>query len=85
MAEFPKKIKLKEILGHIDGTTTIEVCCFENNCEEEYFKGSVWDCPWWVAECYLDTDSEGEAMSIGIDKETKTPVMYIYVKGEGEE
>ena len=84
MAALPKNIKLRKILSHIDGTTPIEVCCFENNSEEEYFKGSVWDCPWWVAECYLDTDSEGEAISIGIDEETKTSVMYIYVKGEGE-
>ena len=85
MAALPKKMKLKEILIHIDGTTPIEVCCFENNSEEEYFKGSAWNCPWWVAECYLDTDFEGEAISIGIDEETKTSVMYIYVKGEGEE
>ena len=84
MAELPKKIKLKEILGHIDGAANIEVYRFENGDEEEYFKGSAWNCPWWVAECYLDTDSEGEAISIGINKETKRPVMYIYVKGEDE-
>ena len=84
MAALPKKMKLEEILSHIDGVTSIEVCCFENNSEEEYFKGSVWNCPWWVAECYLDTNSEGEAISIGIDEETKASVMYIYVKGEGE-
>lgn len=84
MAALPKKMKLKEILSHIDGTTPIEVYRFENNSEEEYFKGSAWNCPWWVAECYLDTDFEGEAISIGIDKETQTSIMYIYVKGEGE-
>ena len=84
MAALPKKMKLKEILSHIDGTTPIEVCRFENNSEEEYFKGTAWNCPWWVAECYLDTDSEGEAISIGIDEEAKTSIMYIYVKGEDE-
>lgn len=84
MAGFPKNIKLRKILSHIDGATPIEVYCFENSGEEEYFKGSAWNCPWWVAECYLDTDSEGEAISIGIDMDTKTSVMYIYVKGEGE-
>lgn len=85
MAGFPKNIKLRKVLSHIDGATHIEVYRFENGDEEEYFKGFAWDCPWWIAECYLDTDSEGKAMNIGIDKETKTPVMYIYVKGEGEE
>ena len=84
MAALPKNIKLRKILSHIDGATPIKVCCFKNNREEEYFKGSAWDCPWWVAECYLDTNSEGEAISIGIDMDTKTSVMYIYVKGEGE-
>ena len=84
MAGFPKDMKLRKVLSHIDGATNIGVYRFENNCEEEYFKGSVWNCPWWVAECYLDTDSEGEAISIGINKETKRPVMYIYVKGEDQ-
>ena len=84
MAALPKKMKLKEILSHIDGTTPIKVCCFENNSDEEYFKGSAWNCPWCVAECYLDTNSEGEAISIGIDKETQTSIMYIYVKEEDE-
>ena len=84
MAALPKKMKLKEILSHIDGATPIKVYRFENNSEEEYFKGSAWNCPWWIAECYLDTDSEGEAISIGIDEETKVSVMYIYVKEEGE-
>lgn len=85
MAGFPENIKLRKVLSHIDGATHIEVYRFENGDEEEYFKGSAWNCPWWIAECYLDTDSEGEAISIGIDKETKTPVMYIYVKEEEEE
>lgn len=85
MAGSPKNIKLRKVLSHIDGAAHIEVYRFENGNEEEYFKGSAWDCPWWIAECYLDTDSGGEAMGIGIDKETKTPVMYIYVKEEGEE
>ena len=84
MAGFPKDIKLRKVLSHIDGATPIEVCRFENGGEEEYFKGSAWNCPWWVAECYLDTDSEGEAISIGINEETKASVMYIYVKEEGE-
>ena len=84
MAALPKKMKLKEILSHIDGATPIKVFRFENNSEEEYFKGFAWNCPWWVAECYLDTDSEGEAISIGIDEETKVSVMYIYVKEEDE-
>ena len=84
MAALPKKKKLKEIHSEIDGTSPIKVCCFENNSEEEYFKGSVWNCPWWIAECYLDTDSEGEAISIGIDEETKVSVMSVYVKEEGE-
>ena len=80
MARYSKAMKLKKILNHIDGTTLIHVYCFENGNEEEFFKGSAWNCPWWVANLYIDTDEEGEGIYIDIEKETKKPYIGIYVK-----
>lgn len=51
---------------------------------EIHYKGTVLDIPWWIANMELDTDEEGGAIDVGLDKfkegEGDQPCFIIYVK-----
>ena len=55
-------MKLKKILKHIDFLTDIEI--HDSGAEEADWIGSVLKVPWDYAEMRLDTDINGEAISI---------------------
>ena len=55
-------MKLKKILKHIDFSTEIEI--HDSGAEEADWIGSVLKVPWDYAEMRLDTDINGEAISI---------------------
>ena len=55
-------MKLKKILKHIDFLTDIEI--HDSGAEEADWIGSVLKVPWDYAEMHLDTDINGEAISI---------------------
>lgn len=55
-------MKLKKILKHIDFLVEIEI--HDSGSEEADWIGSVLKVPWDYAEMRLDTDINGEAISI---------------------
>lgn len=55
-------MKLKKILKHIDFLADIEI--HDSGAEEADWIGSVLKVPWDYAEMRLDTDINGEAISI---------------------
>lgn len=55
-------MKLKKILKHIDFLAEIEI--HDSGAEEADWIGSVLKVPWDYAEMRLDTDINGEAISI---------------------
>lgn len=73
-------MKVQDLFRNLDSNTTINVCEYYNDSEEEYFKGKVFDCPWWIADLYIDTDIDGEGIYIGLDNKTNQPYLGIYVR-----
>ena len=57
---------------------SVEIIEFDGT-EESLFEGLVDNIPWWIADMELDTDDNGEAISIHTE-EGKKPVLNIYVK-----
>ena len=55
-------MKLKKILKHIDFLVDVEI--YDSGAEEADWIGSVLNVPWDYAEMRLDTDINGEAISI---------------------
>ena len=78
-------MKVKKILKNFDGELRI-IIFNEASSENESFDDILWTglsmiCPWDIAEMYLDTDNNGEAMFL--DKNEKgDPRLNIYVKEE---
>ena len=76
-------MKVKKILKNFDGELRI-IIFNEASSESESFDDIIWTglsmtCPWDIAEMYLDTDDNGEAMYL--DKNEKgDPRLNIYVK-----
>ena len=77
-----KPLKVQDLFRNLDGITTIKVYQYHNDSEEEYFKGKVFDCPWWIADLYIDTDIDAEGIYIELDNETNQPYLRIYVREE---
>lgn len=74
-------MKLKKILPHLFFLMPIQIIEYNNNNKEEIlFEGSVSDIPWELAELKLDTDDNGEAISILQIEGKQDPVLSIYVK-----
>lgn len=77
-----KLMKVQDLFRNLDGITTIKVYQYHNDSEKEYFKGKVFDCPWWIADLYIDTDIDAEGIYIELDNETNQPYLRIYVREE---
>lgn len=80
-------MKVKKILKNFSFDGELQIIVFyEATLEGESFDdvlytGLTMDCPWEIAEMYLDTDNNGEAMFL--DKNEKgDPRLNIYVKEE---
>ena len=73
-------MKLKKILPHLFFLMPVQIIEYNNNKEEILFEGSVFDIPWELAELKLDTDDNGEAISILQIEGKQDPVLSIYVK-----
>ena len=71
-------MKVKELLPHLYFLMNVEIIEY-NGTEESLFEGLVDNIPWWIADMELDTDNDGEAISIHAE-EGKEPVLNIYVK-----
>lgn len=71
-------MKVKELLPHLHFLMSVEIIVFDG-AEESLFKGLVDNIPWWIADMELDTDDNGEAISIHTE-EGEEPVLNIYVK-----
>ena len=65
-------MKLKKILKHIDFLAEVEI--HDSGADEADWIGSVLKVPWDYAEMHLDTDINGEAISI------KDNRLVIYVR-----
>lgn len=76
-------MKLKNFIRHIDWTLKVEIFTFNavTYDEERLYSGPILDVPWYLAEARLDTNADGEAMSLGRDDENK-PYLIIYVLDE---
>ena len=78
-------MKVKKILKNFDGELQI-IIFNEASSESESSDDILWTglsmtCPWDIAEMYLDTDDNGEAMFL--DKNEKgNPRLNIYVREE---
>lgn len=76
-------VKVKTIIENYEFLGKIKVYYIEDNGDvETYFEGTAFDCPYWVADLYLDTNADGEALSVGtetIDGEIK-PYLSIYAR-----
>lgn len=63
-------MKLIDLIKNLEGLMTIVVTEYTKNTrtgeynEDELFRGDAWDCPWWVAEKYIDTTDEWEGISL---------------------
>ena len=78
-------MKLKKILPHLFFLMPVQIIEYDNEKEEILFEGLVYDIPWRFAELKLDTDSNGEAISILQIEGKQDPVLNIYVKTEGKD
>ena len=79
-------MKLREILPNIDFLSYVIIKeYYGNDLEPEvHYKGTIFDIPWSFAEMELDTNEDGEAISVGLDKfredEGDQPCFIIYVR-----
>ena len=73
-------MKLKKLLKHISFLQKVQIIDYCDGNEEILFEGYVCDVPWVHAELKLDTDDNGEAISILQLEGKQDPVLSIYVK-----
>lgn len=76
-------MKLKKILKHIDTMINIIIYSCEDGEDEELFHGSVMDVPYKLLDAKLDTDINGEAISLCSIKNEKGSIetfISIFVK-----
>ena len=78
-------MKLKKILPHLYFLMPIQIIEYNNGNEEILFEGLVDNIPWRFAELELDTDANGEAISIFQKEGQREPILNIYVKTEGKD
>ena len=78
-------MRVGEVLKHI---YFLDYVVIKQGCGPEepeiHYKGTVFDIPWWIAEMELDTDEDGGAITVGIDKFEESvgdqPCFIIYVR-----
>ena len=63
----------------------VQIIEYDNKTEEILFEGLVDNIPWRLGELKLDTDDNGEAISILQIEGKQDPVLNIYVKTEGKD
>ena len=79
-------MKLREVLPNIDFLSYVVIKeCYGSDLEPEtQYKGTIFNIPWSLAEMELDTNADGEAISVGLDKfnneEGNQPCFIIYVR-----
>lgn len=79
-------MKLREVLKHLDFLSYVIIReVYGSDSEPDtLYKGTVFDIPWSFAEMELDSDDDGESISVGLDKfkedEGDQPCFIIYVK-----
>lgn len=78
-------MKLKKILPHLFFLMPAQIIEYDGKEEEILFEGLVDNIPWRFAELELDTDANGEAISILQIEGKQDPVLNIYVKTEGKD
>lgn len=78
-------MKLKKILPHLFFLLPVQIIEYDNNKEEILFEGLVDNIPWRFGELKLDTDENGEAISIFQKEGKQDPILNIYVKTEGKD
>lgn len=78
-------MKLKKILPHLFFLLPVQIIEYDNNKEEILFEGLVDNIPWRFGELKLDTDADGEAISIFQKEGQREPILNIYVKTEGKD
>ena len=72
-------MKVKKILKNFDGE--LRIIIFNEASDDILWTGLSMTCPWDIAEMYLDTDDNREAMFL--DKNEKgNPRLNIYVREE---
>lgn len=78
-------MKLKKILPHLFFLMPVQIIEYDGGKNEEIlFDGLVDNIPWQFGELKLDTDADGEAISIFQKEGQREPILNIYVKTEGE-
>lgn len=77
-------VKVRTILENFDFLGRIQVIFSEPDVPEDvYYDGSPLNCPYWIADLYLDTNANGEALSVGIGIDKKgnpEAILYIYIQ-----
>lgn len=79
-------MRVGEILKHIYflDDVVVKQGCGPKEEPEIHYKGTALDIPWWIANMELDTDEEGGAIGVGLDKfregEENHPCLIIYVR-----
>lgn len=80
-------MKVKKILKNFSFDGELQIIVFNeassesDSFEDILYTGPTMDCPWEIAEMYLDTDENGKAMFL--DKDEKgDPCLNIYVREE---
>ncbi len=77
-------VKLMDIIPHLDFLMHVKLFIEADDPEEPVFQGTVLDVPWIFLTLELDTDDNGEAISISCEKETDKPYLIIYLKEVNE-
>lgn len=63
-------IKVKAILENYFFLGRVKIIYSEDDgSEETYYDGTALDCPYWIADLYIDTDINGEGLGVEIDKD----------------
>lgn len=77
-----KPIKVIEFLRNLDENTWLNVSeyCEKTQTEEEYYVGDAFGCPWWIADLYIDTDTNSGGIYLGTETETNKPYIGIYIR-----
>lgn len=78
-------MKLKKILPHLFFLMPVQIIEYDNKKEEILFEGLIHEIPWRFGELKLDTDINGEAISILLIEDKPDPILNIYVKTEGKD
>jgi hypothetical protein len=78
-------MKLKKILPHLFFLLPVQIIEYDGKEEEILFDGLVDNIPWRFGELKLDTDGNGEAISIFQKEGQQEPILNIYVKTEGKD